>query len=326
MAQRRFVGQGVVHVISLRYHVISIGAVFLALAVGVVLGSTTLSGTLLSGLTDQKSQLGQQVSDLQAQRNTLNAQLASADSFAKTVGPMALRGSLDRRTVVLISTDDARPVDRDALKNLVKAAGATVTGEVQLTSSFTNPAKSDQLREVVTRLLPTGVQLPTAGDPGTLAGGLIGPLVLISKSDNKPQASTEETTAAFTGLNDGGFVTVSDDFRPAQLAIVLTGGAESGDGAGDRASTIARFAAQVDRSGAGTVLAGTAHSADGTGPIGIVRADTAATSVLSTVDNVDAASGQIVTILALREQLEGKSGRYGVAGTAQAVAPGAPQG
>lgn len=312
--------------ISLRYHVISIGAVFLALAVGVVLGSTTLSGTLLSGLTDEKSQLGRQVTDLQAERNGLNAKLASADDFAGIVGPMALRGSLASRTVVLITTEDARPADRDALKNLVKTSGATVTGEIQLTAAFSDPSRTDQLRGVVTRLLPTGVQLPTAGDPGTLAGGLIGPLALISKGNNEPQASDEETTAAFSGLADGGFLKVSDDFRPAQLAIVLTGGAQTGDGAGDRASTIARFAAQVDRSGAGTVLAGTAHSADSTGAVGVVRADTAATSILTTVDDVDTASGQIVTLLALREQLEGKSGRYGVAGNAQAVAPGAPQG
>ena len=34
--------------ISLRYHIVSITAVFLALAVGVVLGSTAISGRLLS--------------------------------------------------------------------------------------------------------------------------------------------------------------------------------------------------------------------------------------------------------------------------------------
>ena len=67
---------------------------------------------------------------------------------------------------------------------------------------------------------------------------------------------------------------------------MLTGGAATGDGAGDQAATVARFATQVDRSGAGTVLAGGAGSADGTGAIGVVRADTAATSILSTVDNV----------------------------------------
>ncbi|MFD1050858.1 copper transporter, partial [Kibdelosporangium lantanae] len=37
--------------ISLRYHIISIAAVFLALAVGVLLGSSTLSRTVLGGLS-----------------------------------------------------------------------------------------------------------------------------------------------------------------------------------------------------------------------------------------------------------------------------------
>lgn len=312
--------------ISLRYHVISIAAVFLALAVGVVLGSTTLSRTLLSGLNDENGDLGQQVSDLQAERNGMSARLKDADGFAATVGPLAVRGQLDRRTVVLVTTADASPADRDAVKTLVASAGATVTGELQLTESFANPANADQLKEIVTRLLPAGVQLPTVSDPGTLAGGLIGPLLLISKADNKPQASPEESAAALAGLAEGGFVKPSQDLKPAQLAIVLTGGAATGDAAGDRAAIVARFATQVDRSGAGTVLAGASGSANGTGAIGVVRADTAATQILSTVDNVDSSAGRVVTLLALREQLDEKSGRYGTAGSAQAPAPSAPTG
>ena len=74
------------------------------------------------------------------------------------------------------------------------------------------------------------------------------------------------------------------------------------------------------------MLAGGADSATGTGPLGIVRADTAATSILSTVDNANTPGGRVVTILALREQLEGQSGRYGIAGNAQAPAPGAASG
>jgi hypothetical protein len=311
-------------VISLRYHIISIAAVLLALAVGVVLGSTTLSRTLLSGLNDENGDLGRQVSDLEDQRNAQAARLKDADSFAETVGPMAVRGQLDKRTVVLVATADARPADRDALRNLVTASGATVTGELQLTESFADPSKGDQLKEIVTRLLPAGVQLPTVSDPGTLAGGLLGPLLLISKADNKPQASPEETAAALSGLAEGGFVKPSPNLKPAQLAVVLTAGAASGDAAGDRAAIIGRFATQVDRSGAGTVLAGGSGSASGTGALGVVRADTAATQILSTVDNVDTPAGRVVTLLALREQLEEKSGRYGTAGNAQAPAPGAP--
>lgn len=311
--------------ISLRYHIISIAAVFLALAVGVVLGSTTLSRTLLSGLNDENSELATEVSDLENERNAQNARLAEADSFAAAVGPMAVRGQLDKRTVVLITTADARPADRDALKGLVADAGATVTGELQLTEAFANPERADQLKDIVLRLLPAGTQLPRGTtDPGTLAGGLIGPLVLISKADNQPQASPEETTAALSGLTEGGFVKSSENVRPAQLAIVLTGGAAGGDGAGDQAATVARFASQVDRAGAGTVLAGGTGSADGTGAIGVARADTASTSILSTVDNVDTPAGRVVTMLALREQLEDKAGRYGTAGNAERPAPGAP--
>jgi len=309
--------------ISLRYHIISIAAVFLAIALGVVLGSTTVSDRLLAGLKDDKHMLSRQVEDLTVERNAQRERLVDADGFASAVGPMAVRGLLDQRTVVIVTTADANPADRDAITGLIQAAGATVTGELQLADAFTDSSRAEQLRELVTRL-PAGVQLPTASDPGTLAGGLLGALLLISATDNRPQASAEESAAALAGLADGGFVRVGEDLRPAQLAVVLTGGAVTGDAAGDRAAMIARFAAQLDRSGAGTVLAGRSEAAAGNGPIGVARADTSVTSVLSTVDGAQTPAGRTATVLALREQLEGGAGRYGTAGNAQAVTPGVP--
>ncbi|WP_020672050.1 copper transporter [Amycolatopsis nigrescens] len=311
--------------ISLRYHIVSIAAAFLALAIGVVLGSTALNGSLLSGLSDEKSNLGNQVADLEAQRNALNARLADADSFAGAMGPKVVQGALDKRSVVLITTEDAKPADRDALRDLVGQAGASVTGEVQLTEAFADPAKADQLRQVVTRLQPAGVQFPTAGDPGTLAGALLGSVLLLNKDSAQPQSTPDELAAALGGLTDGGFVRPSQGVKPAQQAIVLTGGQATGDGAGDRAATVARFSTQLDRAGAGTVLAGDPASAEGTGAVGNARADTSSTSILSTVDNVDTAAGRVTVILALREQLDGKAGRYGIAGNAEAPAPGVDQ-
>lgn len=307
--------------ISLRYHVISLTAVFLALAVGVVLGSTAISGRLLSGLTDDNSALGRELAELQGERNALDARLAEADRFAGSVGPLAVRGQLADRTVVLVTTADARPNDRDALAELLRSAGAEVTGELQLTESFTDPDQADQLLTLVARLQPAGTQLPTGADPGTRAGALLGSLLLLG-GEGKPRATEAETMVALSGLASAGFVKQGQQVRPAQLAVVLTGGAVSGDSAGDRAAVVARFATQLDRSGAGAVLAGGAGSADGTGPVGVARADTAATSVLSTVDNLDTAAGRVVTVLALREQAEGRAGRYGVAGNAQGPAPG----
>lgn len=308
--------------ISLRYHVVSIAACFLALAVGVVLGSTALNGTLLSGLAGEKEDLGSRISDLEAQRNGLNARLADADAFAGSMGPKVVAGLLDRRSVVLLTTEDARPADRDAIERLIGQSGAAVTGEVQLTSAFADPDKADQLRDVVTRLQPAGAKFPTAGDSGTLAGALLGSVLLLDKTSAQPQSSPEELAAALGGLTDGGFVKAGPDVKPAQLAVVLTGAQATGDAAGDRAATVARFATQLDRAGAGTVLAGDGGSAGGTAALGVVRADTSATSILSTVDNLDSSAGRVSTVLALKEQLDGGAGRYGIAGNATAPAPG----
>ncbi len=309
--------------ISLRYHIVSITAVFLALAVGVVLGSTAISGRLLSGLNDDKGALGREVAALQAERNGLDARLADADRFAGTVGPLAVKGQLADRTVVLVTTADVEPDDRDALAELLRSAGATVTGELELTESFTDPQKADQLLDLVARLQPAGTRLPTGADPGARAGGLFGSVLLVDKDTNQPRSTPDELAAALGGMSSSGFVEADEGLRPAQLAVVLTGGAVTGDWAADRAAVVARFATQLDRSGAGAVLAGGDGSADGTGAIGVVRADTAATSVLSTVDHAGTAAGRVVVVLALREQLEGKAGRYGVAGNAEGPAPGA---
>jgi hypothetical protein len=308
-------------VISLRYHVISIAAVFLALALGVVLGSTAISDRLLSGLSSNRDDLGRQVSDLQAERNAMNAQLANADVFGAAVGPRIVSGALRGRSVVLVTAADAAPADRDALTGLLSSAGATVSGELQLTDAFTDPSRSDQLSELSTRLLPAGLRLPTASDAGTLAGGLLGSLLLINPNNGKAQATPAETTAVLAGLGDGGFVHSGPRVLPAQLVVVLTGGAGRGNGSGDRAGILARFATQLDHAGAGAVLAGRPGSADGNGPIGVVRADSAAASVLSTVDDVSTAAGRVVTVLALAEQAQGRAGRYGTGGNAQAMVP-----
>lgn len=312
--------------ISLRYHVVSLTAVFLALAIGVVLGSTAISDRLLSGLSSDRDELARQVSDLQVEGNALRARLADADSFGLAVGPRAVRDALRGRSVVVLATADADPADRDALTALLGQAGATVTGELQLTDAFTDPQRAGQLSELSARLLPAGATLPTTSDSGMLAGGLLGSL-LLNPGTGQPKITPAEATAAFAGLDDGGYLHVARAIEPAQLAVLLTGGnpgadgGAEGEGGADRAGMVARFATQLDRAGAGAVLAGRAGSADGNGPVGVVRADAASTSLLSTVDDVGTAAGRVGTVLALAEQAQGRAGRYGTAGNAQAMVP-----
>ena len=56
--------------ISLRQHAISLAAVFVALAVGVVLGSGFLSNSLVSGLRDETRNLHNEINGLNDQKNS----------------------------------------------------------------------------------------------------------------------------------------------------------------------------------------------------------------------------------------------------------------
>lgn len=291
--------------ISLRYHAVSIGAVFLALALGVVLGASGLSDRLLTAVSADRDGLAAQLREVSAERDALAAAQRAADEFAARVGPAAVRDLLAGQGVALV-TAGADAADRDALVALIGEAGGQVTGEVALTDAVADPARGAQLRELTVRLLPAGAQLPAATDTGTLVGGLLGSVL------TGPQAGPPQAEAVLGGLAAAGFVAPGPAPAPSSLVLVLSGGERTGVDAGDAAAVIARLAAQLDGSARGAVLAGRAGSASATGAVGVARADPAITEGLSTVDDVHTGAGRVAVVLALREQLDGRAGSYGV--------------
>jgi hypothetical protein len=313
-------------VVTLRYHLVSLVAVFLALALGIALGSTTVSQRLLSVVAGDRNNLTHQIDQLSAQRADLEASQRAANSFATSVAPSVVSGQLDQRKVVLVLAPDADPADRDAVRELISHAGGTVTGELDLADAVVDPARADQIRDLTTRLLPAGAQLPSATDAGGLAGGLLGSVLLLRGQNGQPQAAPDQAAAALAGLTEAGFIRPGARPAPAQLAVILTGGVQAGQDAAERAATLARLATELDHAGAGAVLAGRSGAADATGAVGVVRADTSTTSALSTVDDVQTAMGRVATVLALREQAQGRAGRYGDAANAQAAIPGGSAG
>lgn len=310
---------------SVRYHMISLAAVFLALALGVVLGSTSVSQRMLSVVAGDRDSLTEQVDQLSAQRAELDARARAANAFAATVAPGVVQGQLAQRRVVLVLAPDADPGDRDAVRQLIGQAGGVVTGELALTEALVDPSRADSVRDLATRLLPSGAQLPASADAGALAGGLLGS-VLLTSADGQQRVAADQAGAALAGLTQAGFVRAGSRPSPAQLAVVLTGASMAGADAADRAAALARLAGELDRSGGGAVLAGRSGAEGPSGAVGVVRADSVASAALSTVDGVQTSLGRVASVLALREQAEGRAGRYGSATTAQAPIPGASAG
>jgi hypothetical protein len=111
---------------------------------------------------------------------------------------------------------------------------------------------------------------------------------------------------------------------PADFAVVLTAGTVTGDDPTARADALVQLAAALDDEGSGAVVAGDLASAGKGGLVDALRSDQAATSTVSTVDNVDTAAGRISSVLALAAEGRGDSGEYGVGSDTKPVPPPAP--
>jgi hypothetical protein len=301
--------------ISLRQHALSLAAVFLALAVGVVLGSGFLSDTLLSSLRDEKRDLDSQISGLNDQKNTLNEKLSAANNFDNQLAGRMVHDALGGKSVVVFRTPDAKDDDVAAVSKYIGQAGGTVTGTVSLTQEFVDANSAEKLRTVVdSSILPAGQQLSTKlVDQGSQAGDLLGIALLTNVNPAVPPVDDPQRDTVLASLRDTGFITYqpSDHMPAANAALIVTGSALPQD-AGNQGVSVARFSAALAPHGSGTLLAGRDGSATGGAAVAVTRADTGMSSAISTVDDLDTAPGRITAVLGLHDLINGGHiGQYG---------------
>ena len=301
--------------ISLRQHALSLAAVFLALAVGVVLGSGFLSDTLLSSLRAEKRDLHAQIDGLNDQKNALNEKLSAANNFDTQLVGRIVHDALGGKSVVVFRTPDTKDDDVAAVSKFVGQAGGTVTGTVSLTQEFVDANSAEKLQTVVnSSILPAGQQLSTKQvDQGSQAGDLMGIALLINANPAVPPVDQTQRDTVLAALRDTGFITYqpADHLGTANAALVVTGGALPQD-AGSQGVSVARFSAALAPHGSGTLLAGRDGSATGGAAVAVARADAGMNSAVSTVDNVDTAPGRITAILGLHDLINGGHvGQYG---------------
>ncbi len=308
--------------LTLRHHAISLAAVFLALAVGVVLGSGLLSDSLLSGLRAEKRDLYGQIDALHDQENVLSEKLSTANDFDAQMTPRMVRGELADKTVVIFRSPDAYDDDVEAVTKTVAQAGGAVTGTVSLTEQFVDGNSAEKLRSVVaSAIVPAGAQLSTKlVDQGSQAGDLLGIALLTNRDPAVLPVDDNQRETVLAALRETGFVTYRDArIGAANAAMVITGG-PLGDDAGNRGSSVARFAAALAPHGSATVLAGRDGCASGTAAVAVARADTALAGAISTVDDIGTASGRITAIMAAASLINGgQPGRYGIGHGADSI-------
>lgn len=300
---------------------ISLAAVFVALAIGVVLGSGAFSGTLASGLRGDKGDLQNQITTLTDDKTALSERLSAAGEFDSQMAPRMVRDALAGKAVVLFRTPDAQGDDVDAVSRLIGQAGGSVTGTIALTSEFVGANSAEKLRSVVnSSILPAGTQLNTAlVDQGSQAGDLLGIALLINRDPKIVPVDDEARDAVLSALRDTGFLTYTQRLVPANAVVIVTGGALADD-SGNQGATVARFAAALAPHGSGTVLAGGVGSAAGVAAVAVTRADAGMAGAVTTVDDIGSESGRVTTVLAVQALIGGgPPGKYGTGPGAASV-------
>jgi hypothetical protein len=317
-------------VIDFRYHLVSLIAVFLAVALGIVIGTTQLNGPLTTNLQTQVSGLQADKRALESQTQQLQGQLDDVGGFDEAVGPTLVADTLTDRSVVLVIANDDVPADMvEGVTALLGSAGATVTGSVRLTQEYSDPEIEGSLQSYLTGPgLPPGLVLPDTDDTGELVAAVLAQVLMVpgpgdAGAGTAPdQASTSTVLAGLEELDVLSRDTSS--VSPADFAVFLTAGAYTGDDAGDRNATLVQLVTALDQRGSGAVVAGDTASGQDGGLVAAVRGDATVNPTVSTVDNVATAAGRVSTVLATAAEGRGTSGAYGTGDDTQPVPPPAP--
>ena len=279
--------------ISFRHHVVSLVAVFLALAIGVVLGGGPLADL---GRPEAASPATETASTNDGRT------IAFADDFAAAAATRLYAGRLKDRPVSLVTmpgSDDATVAD---LAAQVEAAGGYIASTFAVLPTMVDPSKKALVDALGTQLVP---QLEKgAVDPGSStyvrAGELVGLVV------SSPNSSPQQAVTVGQSLEGAELFDVPESPSRAGLVLVVLG-----DDVND--SILAGLLSGLAGKAFGVVAAGDSTSAQ-SGDLSTLRA-TKEVAAVATVDDTEGSLGRVSAVLALIRSLKVKGGSFGASGS-----------
>ncbi|HLV57341.1 MAG TPA: copper transporter [Natronosporangium sp.] len=322
--------------INFRYHVVSLTAVFLSLAVGLVLGSTVLNGPMLDALNSQVTTLGQANQQLREQVNFLEGEAEREEAFAAEAAALLLHQALPNRRVTVVVLPEATDYAEE-LVEMLELAGAQVTGTVRLTDRFAQPAhRLNQLLDLAHESLPPSVDadaLPANSDGVETSAALLARVLLdLPGSGDEPVKPGAEPAASPSGVPDEDRNTVLSAYRnedylefdepptgPAEIIVVVAALPFTDTDAAEKNEAMLTTVEQFSLVGP-VVVAAAGPSGRGN-VVAEIRDDPELVETISTVDNVSTPQGQVATGLAVARHLTGEVGHYGDGDGAQSLLP-----
>ena len=309
--------------IDFRYHLVSIISVFLALAVGIVLGAGPLQANLGDQLSDQVAALRTEKQALNDRLTTSEKRVDASDEYASAVQERVVRGRLTGHRAVVVVMPSA---DGDLVTNLeavITQSGAALAATVTLSADWFDPCQAadrSQAAGVAGAALAHG---SSASGDALLLEVLSELLVSRTNTPTSPQRSAALKVLADADLLDSSVA----DLAPADLAVLV-----SADYAGTESLVSARSDAtralvtSLAGSSRATVVAGgetvTAAGQPMTSDaVQAVREQSQTAKIVATVDHARAGDGPAAVVLAVEGALNERIGHYGVSSGATARVP-----
>ncbi|MGH3455077.1 MAG: copper transporter [Nocardioidaceae bacterium] len=306
--------------IDFRYHVISIVAIFLALATGIALGAGPLGEEFDQQLANEADRDREAKEDLRDQLDQVEQVMDFEAAFTQDIAPRITANRLAGRTVAVFVLPDADEDTVDEVMSRIENAGGTVTSTVTVQDGLMDPAERQTAEGIATSVLEGVQDVPNT--EGTTSYQLVGYSIargyLASVEEGTPMDGPAREIDAAYGEAD--YLTHDGDIsQRANLAVVVAGPPTEDPqvGQGELFTTMVQ---SMDSLSGGVVVVGPLAAADDNGYIAAIR-DSEASDAVSTVDVADRPAGQIVTVLALDQQGEEAVGQYGAADSADAVMP-----
>lgn len=284
--------------VNFRFHIVSLVAIFLALALGVVIGAGVIDRGIVDTLDNRINTIEAKADRIQLENDVLNAAITRDNATIEALQPYVLVGRLTGDQVAFVAV---RGIDEDRVTASITAArqaGATVTGVLWIESKWGSSGDDAQA-------LATAV-----GDPNLRSTKLrAAAWEMVAARLARPPLVFETTPDSLTVLQAAGFVQYEEvggglplasfPGRSARFVLVI---GEDGDVPSDNVVMPAATAfsnANLDLT-IGDVYADLELGPARGGVFDALR-DSELSRTISTVDDLDLAQGPLTVMLAVSD-------------------------
>lgn len=319
--------------INFRFHLVSLIAVFLALALGVVMGSAVIDRAIVDQLRDRIDQVERNAEERKAENDDLRAELDRVGAYVDAAAAFTVGGRLEDVPVAILAE---RGTDGSVVKatgQLVRTAGSPTAGLLWMEPLWAlgEPEQVKQLAGAIGSSTNTPQRVRKQAWVALaerLAAG--------SAADAEPVAAGQgESTDVLVRLVDAGFLAV-ERIGDTDVDLALFPGSEA------RALYVTSMTSAVDLPDLAALAAGAFMDAsvetvvadafvdepqapDRGSELSPVLSDPELSRTVSTVDDLELVEGRVTAVIALQQIAGGVVGHYGYGTGASRSFPAVPE-